>query len=258
VLFALTFILQVASCAVIALFNNEVRPSHTDALTRLDSNLELKLLLIRVKLVLISHHTAAYPIMHWLTLVVSFLVAVFLVRNYNALLPFYNKRVSVTYCACCLGFLWVVSNAILAKVFSFIAYEGHMVVVILGLVFLAYPSARYVRNRRVAEIMVLIQQEKIKDDLELDQFVSNFEDFVREADHNLESQMMFLGFLFLHKEECINPSCPLRNNTTLYLPLTDSTTKRDLFPSQDKILHQHFIQSIYMDFQRAHANNLSS
>lgn len=70
--------------------------------------------------------------------------------------------------------------------------------------------------------------------------------------------MMLLGFLFLHKEECLQASCPLKHNNALYQPLTDQTTKRDVFPSQDKILHQHFVQSIYSDFERAHANNLSS
>lgn len=215
VLFALTFLLQLSLCLVLALFNNEVRPTHTDALTRLDANLELKLLVIRVKLVLLSHHTAQYPMLHWLTLVVHGLTAAYLVRGYYQQLPYYNKRVSVVFCACCLGYAWVVANCFLVKICETWHYSGQMIPVVLGLV-LVWLTARYVRDRRVSQVMVLKHQEKLRDDLELDQFVNNFENFVREQEEDSQVQMMFLGFLFLHKEECLQASCPLKHNNALY------------------------------------------
>ena len=166
-LFALTFLLQLSLCLVLAILNNEVRPTHTDALTRLDANLEVKLLAIRVKLVLLGHHTAQYPDLHWLTLVVHGLTAAYLVRGYYQQMPYYNKRVSVVFCGCCLGYAWVVANCFLVKICENWRYQGQIIPVLLGLA-LVWPTARYVRERRVTQVMVLKHQEKLRDDLELD------------------------------------------------------------------------------------------
>jgi hypothetical protein len=54
---------------------------------------------------------------------------------------------------------------------------------------------------------------------------------------NEEIEMMFLGFLYMHREECQSISCPLKNSEELYLPLGDATSNRTVFPSKDKILH---------------------
>jgi hypothetical protein len=42
----------------------------------------------------------------------------------------------------------------------------------------------------------------LKDDLELDQFVNIFQHLIHNNEHDKEMQMMFLGFMFLHREEC--------------------------------------------------------
>jgi hypothetical protein len=68
---------------------------------------------------------------------------------------------------------------------------------------------------------------------------------------------MFIGFMFTHKEECSSSACPFRHNIALYHPLSDQTSRRELFPTKDKILHQHFLNQVFLDYQRAHPNNLS-
>ena len=57
-LFAFGFILQNVITVTISLLFNESRPNHTDAFSRLDTNLEVYLTLSRVKLMAFSHHTA--------------------------------------------------------------------------------------------------------------------------------------------------------------------------------------------------------
>ncbi len=46
-------------------------------------------------------------------------------------------------------------------------YNGQIIVIIIGLGFM-WPTAAYVRQKRVKEIMITKQQEKLKTDLELD------------------------------------------------------------------------------------------
>jgi hypothetical protein len=48
-----------------------------------------------------------------------------------------------------------------------VKYEGQIIVLVLGFLFV-YPTAQYIRNRRVQEILLNKQQDKLKDDLELD------------------------------------------------------------------------------------------
>ncbi len=81
---------------------------------------------------------------------------------------------------------------------------------------------------------------------------------MNEQENDSEKQLMFLGFLYMHREDCQQNNCPLRNNLPLYHPLNDQTTKRDVFPAKDKILHQHFTNSVILDYQRQHPNNLSA
>lgn len=60
VLFSISLILQIGITVVVALLYNESRSSHTDALTRLDANQEVYLVVYRVLLVVVSHYTSNY------------------------------------------------------------------------------------------------------------------------------------------------------------------------------------------------------
>ncbi len=82
-----------------------------------------------------------------------------------------------------------------------VKYEGQIIVLILGFLFV-YPTAKYIRNRRVQEILLNKQQDKLKDDLELDQFITNFQLMITEQDSNSETRLMLLGFMHTHREEC--------------------------------------------------------
>jgi len=46
-----------------------------------------------------------------------------------------------------------------------------------------------------------------------------------------EEEMMLVGFLFMHREECTSITCPLKQNDQLYLPLIDEVSDRLIFPS---------------------------
>ena len=82
-----------------------------------------------------------------------------------------------------------------------IGYNGQIIVILVGFIFL-YPCSYYLRKGSVQKILLLKSIEKIKNDLELELFVTNFQRFIIEHELNEEVEMMFLGFLFMHKEEC--------------------------------------------------------
>ena len=82
-LFSIGLILNITLAVIIALLFNESRPSHTDSLTRLDTNQELYLAILRIVLVVVSHFTAEFPSFHWLTLALHGFVCFNLVRAYN-------------------------------------------------------------------------------------------------------------------------------------------------------------------------------
>lgn len=81
-LFSVALFLYIGVTFVIALFYNESRPSHTDTLTRLDTNQEVYLVVYRIILVVVSHYTAEYSTFQWLTLTLHVLICVHLVKNY--------------------------------------------------------------------------------------------------------------------------------------------------------------------------------
>ena len=206
---------------LISLLSHESRSSHTNALTRLETNQEVYLTVYRVVLVVASHYTADQGTYQWLTLTLHALISLHLYKNYQVNINYYDRTVSTTYGAGCLGYVWLVGNSIIIKAFEgVLAYQGQVIIIIVGLIGMQ-PVARYIRSRRVREIMMNKQQDKLKDDLELDQFITNFQAMVCDQESDEEARMMFLGFLYTHKEECSQLSCPIRNNANLYHPLTD-------------------------------------
>lgn len=106
----LFFIISIA----ISLLFNEARPYHTDALTRLDTNLEVYLTVYRIILTVVSHYTTKNNY-HWIVLALHFLVCCHLINNYQKYLPYYISVVSSVYGACCLGYMWVILNSVLIK-----------------------------------------------------------------------------------------------------------------------------------------------
>ena len=84
-------------------------------------------------------------------------------------MPYYNGFICKTFGAGCLGYAWLVANAVLIKALESdsIMYQGQIIVIVIGFV-LMWPTASYFRNKRVEEILMLKQQDKLKDDLELD------------------------------------------------------------------------------------------
>jgi hypothetical protein len=66
--------------------------------------------------------------------------------------------VSKTYGACCLGYAWLVGNAILIKALESdkVRYEGQIIVILVGFIMM-WPTASYLKNKRVEEILLLKQ-----------------------------------------------------------------------------------------------------
>jgi hypothetical protein len=157
-LFSVALVLFIFVTSVIALFYNESRPSHTDMLTRLDTNQEVYLVVYRIILVVVSHYTADYSTFQWLTLALHVIICTHLVKNYQHFLPYYNDFVSKTYGAGCLGYAWLVGNAILIKALESdkVRYEGQIIVILVGFIMM-WPTASYLKNKRVEEILLLKQ-----------------------------------------------------------------------------------------------------
>lgn len=95
---------------------------------------------------MVSHHTASVSAYQWLVLALHGLYCAHLVRNYQAVLPFYQKEVSIAYGALCLAYGWLVANAVLLKALdgAGVNYQGHLLVLCIGFV-LMWPSAAYLR-----------------------------------------------------------------------------------------------------------------
>ena len=132
-----------------------------------------------------------------------------------------------------------------------------MVVLLFGFAFL-YPAVHHLRCNKLYKIMMLRSQDKIKNDIELDHFATNFERMLVDKERDKALEVMFLGFLFMHRQECQASACPLRHEGELYLPSADAASQRSLFPSNDKILHQHLLNSVFLEYQRAHPNQLTA
>lgn len=120
-LYSVGLLLFLVGACLVSLLFNESRPYHLDALTRLDINQEIYITLYRVILTAVSHYTTTSNF-QWITLALHLLMSAHFLKDYYKYLHYYFAEISTLFGACCLGYLWVTVNAILAQALQGMAY----------------------------------------------------------------------------------------------------------------------------------------
>jgi len=237
------FILLVLISILVALLYNESRSTSVDSLTRLDTNLELYLLLYRIGVAIISVYGTT-GVFQWILAAIHLLGSFNFVKLYFKYLPYYNPIMSVVYGTCMCSYLWVSFNLVISLILQSLDYTGQSIVIILGILILI-PLVKNLREKSIVKMIFEYKHDKIKDEHELDIYIKKALDLLANQAHNEVDEMILLGFVNNHKNECSNPDCPLSSNTSLYLPATDSYSPIDRKNLKDPIVFKHTLNTIF-------------
>ena len=99
---------------LISFFYNESRPNHTDALRRLDLNLELYLVMFILLIVILTHFLRK-DTWQWVLIVAHLLFSSYFSHIWFKYLPYYNIATSVIFGACWINYFWISANLLLLK-----------------------------------------------------------------------------------------------------------------------------------------------
>ena len=114
VLFSVTLAGYFAIFLLISFFYNESRPNHTDALRRLDLNLELYLLMFKLLIVILTHFLRKES-WQWVLIVAHLVFSSYFSHIWFKYLPYYNIATSVIFGACWINYFWISANLLLLK-----------------------------------------------------------------------------------------------------------------------------------------------
>ncbi len=242
-LFTFALVLFIMIGLLISIFYNESRPNAIDALSRLDTSLELYLFLYRVTMAIVSHFCASTTY-HWLLIVIYCLGSLNFVMLYLKYLPFYNPKLSIVYGVCVCSYFWTAINVLLLKLLENTEYTGQSVVIIIGILIII-PLVYNLRDKYVHKVLFESRHDKIRDEHELDLYVKKVLDLLTDQARNEVDELVLLGFVNNHKSECSSPECPLLTKEELYLPATGGVLPADKKNYKDPILVLHLLNSIY-------------
>ena len=241
-----SLVLLIAITLLIAILYNESRPTSLDAFSRLDTNLELYLLLYRIALAIISVYGTSSAF-QWILSIIHILGSFNFVKLYFKYLPFYNSYMSVVYGACMCSYLWASFNLVVSMVLEAEDYTGQSIVIILGILIII-PLVKNLREKNICRMIFEYKHDKIKEEYELDIYIKKILDLMNEQAHNEVDEMVLLGFVNNHKNECSSQECPLSSSDALYLPATDAYSPADRKNLRDPILLRHLLNSIFLEY----------
>lgn len=248
ILFLISLAVFLAINFAIAILFNESRPRSADSLRRLDTNLELNLLIFRIAIVITSD-LSVNDVYHWfLTLLYVFgffYWATVCLRK----LPFYNTAVSLVYgmgaCSC----LWAALNVVAAKCLQRTEYSGMYILVVFGVGFVGLMVLNG-RTWRINRILFATRYDKFAQEYELDLYLTNILRLLDAQVKDKVAQMSLLGILSHHKNECNNPDCPLCFKKELYLPATETSLLVSPSNLDNPVLVLHLVAAIYKVYAR--------
>ena len=119
--FSACFVLYFNLFLMISFFYNESRPYHTDAFTRLDTNLETYLTIYRIVVTIIGHFLHQKSL-HWLLIWIHIIGATNFCKMYLKYLPYYNTRTSILFGSGWIAYLWISINIGLTKALESLDY----------------------------------------------------------------------------------------------------------------------------------------
>jgi hypothetical protein len=157
--------------------------------------------------------------------------------------PYYNSFVSVFCGTVIFGYAWVSLNALLMK---FLAVEGHLVIILVGLPMIWY-LVRSLREWRI-EALMKSSIEKLGTDIDALLHVHKMVDFSRGRHADQAERMTMIGVINIHVAECQNLECPCKETYELFdIKLGDFQVRNYSQMHQDEVFLNHFIKRLYDD-----------
>ena len=253
-LFTLFLALFIFILLLISYFFNESRRNSTDILGRLDTNLETYMAAYRIFAAILGHFLTD-PSFHWLLIFLYLFASLNFISMYFKYLPYYNSGISVLFGAGLFSYTWLLFNLLLAKIMENMNYSDVTFIVLLGVAF-SYPIVHHLRERIIFHLLMGSRYDQMKNDYDVDISVNKLMELIAKERHSEMAESLLLGFMTNHKQECTNKECPLNHECSLYLPATNTFSRRVKSNLRDPIVFLHCVNAILFN-QTKNSNTMA-
>ncbi|CDW90925.1 pas pac domain protein [Stylonychia lemnae] len=231
--------------AVIALLYNETQPVKGDALSRLDSNFEVIMLIYRVLIGTLSQFCLS-GFCSWILIAFSFISSLYFQYQYFKFLPYYNNFVSIFFGSMVGIYTWITINGILTQFYD---VQGHIVIIFIGIPIICALIKR-IRETRIESLM-MSTTEKMQSDIDSLNQICLIQTWLNDGGKHsdLDKEMKVKGLINLHIAECTIDDCVCKNLDELYDIQNDqylnTMNSEDMHSNQ--VFVNHFNKQLYTE-----------
>lgn len=167
-----------------------------------------------------------------------------LVESYQ-FIPYYSEYTSVVWSGGIGTLFWITINALILKLAH--GVNGHIIIILIGLPFF-FGIQRSLRFKRVTDLMISSTQSLRKESdvlIQLSKVHELSERNLNSIMSHSQDNLIFIGFINYHVQECQTLDCPCKSHRDLYdIQSQEYSTRLQNF-HQDPIFIKHLIKKLY-------------
>ena len=220
----------------------------TDAMSRLDINLEIYLGIYKIVLAICGVFFTSTDF-HYPLILLYTLASIYLIRIYFMYLPFYHSSTSVLFGAATMTYFWICLNVLICKLMQTIEYSDATMIVLIGLLLSPLIVIR-LRSKRIFGLVLGTKYDTLREDYDLDIYIKTLIDLLMKQNHSEHADNIITGFLTNLMEECELEDCPLNHQNSLYVPATNSYSARQKSNLSDPLVFLHCINTIMLNYAK--------
>jgi len=191
----------------------------------------------------------------WANYFAILLSSIILVFIYMPKCVYYNHYIRDTFSSCTIILAWASYISVLFEisVLSGFDFRGRSITLLMGIPFSIYV-AHLLNINRIDNFTMRTSLADIQYEEDVEYTFNNLINIALAKFANCQTEYennFLLGFLYVHKQECQHPDCPLNNNEDYYVPLTGESASKTGRQFDDPTRIKHF-------FHRAYKNKAKS
>ncbi|CAD8148889.1 unnamed protein product [Paramecium pentaurelia] len=205
----LTFIIFFSIiCSIVAYAFFEPAMNTNDRSARQDSNGEVAFITNKITCQLMfSLLRPNYPEQAWIIVITSFILSLWLFKQYNFNDPYYDFQVGLFYCICSTLYLWACFMLLVCKVLESTDFTGGFIAWLIGVPFII--SIMLLTKKSKIETLVK-SQTKFRSGEQIWSHIRYVLQLIQNQDKDRNSYMLLVGYIEKHKETCNYDDCPLK------------------------------------------------
>eukprot|EP01022_Parablepharisma_sp_SALTPOND_P013543 TRINITY_DN181_c0_g1_i2.p1 TRINITY_DN181_c0_g1~~TRINITY_DN181_c0_g1_i2.p1 ORF type:complete len:1753 (+),score=112.22 TRINITY_DN181_c0_g1_i2:94-5259(+) len=244
--FSIFFVFYLINMLLICTLANDCNPYNSaNAFTRFPWSFELFYAFMGLIFSLEIQHVAETPY-RWISDSGILLCATYLTFVYRQECLYYNQIIQTLFGTCTISLIWICYIDVLFEVAMLAGYNfrGRAIAMFIGLCF-AFYFARKLKVYNIENLVMYNNLVHIEDEAISERYIHHMISLTGLLEQDLVSEYesnFILGYLYMHKQECAHPSCPMNNHDDYYIPLTHESAKKQL---TDKVRLKYLFHRIY-------------